>query len=630
MDRKLFSARARSNAGVIYDLLGTAIRRDAIPGASAVDEFELGRVSLWDALQSANLTGVGAEQQMMKRLPDDLLESFKPKKIEGFETITPSGETILSNIFVPRRVAQDVAGAGQMFTNRAATATAMEGISGFYDSWLNFFKGHATAYWPAFIGRNGIGGQLQNQFGGAYDALNPFARDGMATSLIAVNHVLAGGNIPNVLNMPIIKAKGITDPAKATRYVITSISGTNLGGRFAHDFAAHMPGSSLEMTGDLIAEIPGMAKVSLLDIFKKLIPGSRGGKRPGWLDPRSIRGVGGRQKSEFALMQFGEDMNYVVETYNRFAPALAMMWRGMDPSAAARRVNLLQVNYRNIGQADPYIRRAIPFFSFIKGQTTYLAQELTQKPGGGLARVIRTEAAMQREGLPEAIPEHIRQSAAIPFGKSPGGGENILTSLGLMHEDPLQFFGGVMDRGPGKALTSILGTAGQEAMSRLAPQIATPIELATGASLWQSGPRGGRALHDQYGQVGGLIEAITGQPTKLHPFYEQLPQVTGAGRWISSIGKAIDPRKTVRQKALNLLTGARLTTVSPEQQAKVIDESIKQTMTDLGARQGDYLYFPKWETEKMSPEEQVKRKNLQLLQRALQRKQRAAVPQRAP
>ena len=192
----------------------------------------------------------------------------------------------------------------------------------------------------------------------------------------------------------------------------------------------------------------------------------------------------------------------------------------------------------------------------------------------------------------------------------------------MMHEDPLQFLGGVTSRGPWKAATSMAKTAGQEFVGRVAPHLKIPVELVTGRSLWQYGPRGGRALADQYGYIGGLAGQILDRPVKLPPVIEQIPQALGAGRWLSSIGKAVDPRKTIPQKAVNLLTGARLTTVTPEQQEKVIGETIDEMMTDLGARQFEILHFPDWYMQKLPPAEQQKRRDLQNLRNALDKRRR--------
>ncbi len=632
LDRQLMGAKARSNADAIYDMLGTAIRGvNDVTTQGPAGAFNVNRQSLTAALKGANLTGPGASRQMIDRLPDDLVRINPNKTIGGsvadgirkrgetYEAI--SDESVLNEIYVPKDVADAVSAVGKAYTRPDIAETAMGQLGQFWDSWVNFFKAHVTAYWPAFISRNFTSSQLQNVFGGAYN-LNPFARDGIFHSINDTFAVLRGKPLPHVLDIPMVKEAGITDPAEATKFVLTSLSGGGLGGKFQAIYANTQAGSHFQSAGDVLSMIPGERPIGK-EILGHLIPGSRGGKRPGWKDPMNIRGVRGRTESEFFLFKFGDDANYVVEQLARYAPALAMLRRGDSALSAIKRVNLMQVDYRLSGQADPAIRRVIPFWSFLKGQTQYLAKELSQRPGGGVAQVIRGEASLQREGLPGAVPEHIAKTAAIPLGTTPEGGIKVATTLGLMHEDPLSFLGGTTNRGPMKAATSMVGTAGREAFSRLAPQLSVPIELATGVSLWQSGPRGGRPLLDQYGQIGGILsqahEKITGTPKeiKLHQGVEQLPQLIGVGRHISSLGKALHKWKGPGEKAADLLTGVRLTTITPEHQEKVVQDAVHQTMVDLNAREFSRPYFSKKYLEKLPVAEQKKRQDAAALFRLL-------------
>ncbi len=624
LNREVFSAQAIGAARAYYEM--------AARSAKHADDIGMEpRVSLFNLLQESKMTGSGAYDQMLNRLP----ESLRGRFLKGPEAM-PDGavlhgpfskETALKNIYVPQKVADDLKGLARTLHDPTTINTVETALGEFWDSWINLFKGHVTAYWPAFITRNVISGQLQNQIGGAY-SLNPFARDGMFSSLNDTKEVLRGRNIPNVLEIPLVREAGITDPREGTRLVLSHLAAGRLGGMRQMEAAPQAIEAVAQGTESLLGGMVWGPKSQLLN------------KPFRWGDLFALwksRGVGTgfmgtgpkREAAEHLLGRFGEDAGLLSETLNRFAPALAMLRRGIDPSEAIKRVHLLQVDYAAAGVADKYIRRAVPFFSFLKGVTKFMAEELSQRPGGRLGQIIRAESLMQREGLPGALPEHVRKTAAIPLGTTPEGNVNILTSLGLMHEDPLQFFGGTVDRGLGKALTSIPITALQEAGSRLAPQISTPIELATGHSLWQSGPRGGRALVDQFSQLENLVSRAAGRPVELPVGTESIPQLLGASRWVSSAGKLLDERKTARQKAVNLLTGAKITTVSPEQQDRIIGESIDQSMADLGARQFSRFHFPAADLEKLSPADQQARLNLQNLQRALSRriKERRAAQQ---
>ena len=649
MNREMFGLAARESADIIYDVLGSAAQLydDIAPGVV--------RVSLTQALKQAKLTGAGTDKigtgaaaEMISRLSDlGVKQDLKSGRLSGslvdeLRKGVPKGTladdaaraeisstSILDSIYVPEQVAKDTLGLSNTFTGRE-TISAMEGLAReFWDPMVDFFKSHVTAYWPAFHNRNYFSGQGNNQIGGAYNWFNPFAKDGIVNVNWRIWAGMRGKPIPGILDVPMVKEAGITDAAEGTRHFFSSFPG--MGGKSNTDFATIAGPSSVIVGKDLLSEIPGLVPFSPMKAFGKAIPGSRGGTRPNWWNMRDLE--------QFAPLQAGKEIGWAIETLNRFAPALAMAERGIDPSEIIKRVKLLQVDYRNVAAADKYIRRMVPFYSFAKGMSTYVAKELYKRPGGTLAQTIRGESLLQREGLDGPVPEHVSKTAAISLGPSLDGGVNVLTGFGFMHEDPLSAFGGVFDKGIIKGVRSAGTTAMQEFTSRLGPHIKVPIELATGVSLFQSGPRGGRPLVDQYGHLGGLLskgtEAVTGRPSqiKLPPVVEQLPQLLGISRHLSTSSTITDPRKTTTQKAVNLLLGARITTVSPEQQNRLISKSIEQSMSDLGAREFSTLNFPANYLAQLPPAEREERIRLQALKRALAKRQRtmqAANAQQAP
>jgi hypothetical protein len=657
MERELLSQKATGNAEAIYDLLGQFVKRrqDMLP-----DE---GRISLAEALKSANLTGSGAHARMKEKLPkglwkqteDSIAEMGRRLGIEDVRDLTPqqqenlwgrifpdavtakegglpgmgkgiSSETILSDLYVPKDIADNIIGVGKMFTTQDAPRTIMHQMGEFYDSWLNLFRGHVTAYWPAFINRNLMSGQIQNAIGGAY-GINIFGRSGMSASMKDALYAMWGKNMPDVLDIPLVREAGITDPAEATRFVMTRLSGGGLGGYRQTEFASHLSREAVATAKDIMGEIPGTHPWTMRETAGMLIPGTRKGKRPGWLNPLKLRGVGGEKETEFFLSQFGGEMGWAVETLNRFAPAISMLRRGIDPMEAVKRVKLLQVDYMAQAAGDKVMRRLVPFFSFLKGQSKYLAQELTQKPGGALAQTIRAEALLQREGVPAIIPDYLQQSANIPIGESAAGDPRILTSLGLMHEDPLQLLGGKKG-GPLKTVGSMALTAGREMLGRATPAAKAVIEPLLGVSTWQYGPRGGRNVEDMYGYLGGLTSQAASKATgkevkvKLPAWAENIPQVVGAGRYFSTAGQLLRTDRSPWAKALGVGTGMKTTVIEPWRQDKVIKENIEEQMGELGARQYTDMYFPKRYMEKLSPEQQQKRRELVALKNALERRQK--------
>jgi len=596
MERELLGQKATANAETVYDLIAKFAKpRREMP----LDES---RMSITEALEQSDLVGDASHKQMLSRIP---------KLLDETRSGLMSDKTVLDNIYIPQNVAADVIGLGKMLTSTKLPDTVMGQVGKFYDSWLNFFRGHVTSYWPAFMTRNLMSGQIQNQIGGAYGK-NPFGRTGMAASLNDALHAIAGKDIPNVLDFRIVKDAGITDPTEATRLVITKLSAGGLGGRQQTEFAAHMSKEATATAKELLSEIVGTHPFSLKETFGKLIP------RKGTRNPLTMRGVGGNEETKFFLSQFGNDMGWAVETLNRYAPALSMMRRGIDPSEAIKRVKLLQVDYVAQGVGDKYMRRMIPFWAFLKGQSEYLAKELTQRPGGGVAQTIRAESWLGREAAPQVLPDWLQQSATIPVGESPEGDPRLLTSLGMMHEDPLQFLATKKGSLP-ETLGNMAVNAGRELLGRTNPLVKTFLEPVTGTSTWQYGPRGGRNVEDMYGNLGGIASKVSGKKVKLPSWAENVPQLVGLGRYASTIGQVIHEDREWWVKAINVGAGPRVTTVKPYMQEKVIQDELDEKKAKLGAKQFTNMYFPRKYMEQLSPEERQKRVNLQALDNALRR-----------
>ena len=534
-----------------------------------------------------------------------------------------SKETILDNIYVPKEQADNIKRLGGMTRSNKLPETIIDEVMKFHDSSLTVTKGHLTSYWPQFMNRNLSMGQIQAVIAGHYGS-NIFGRDGIFASLKDTWHMIHGKNIPNVLDIPIVKEAGITDVREATRFVTAQLAG--ITGRLKNEFADQTGSLASSATRNIAAETPGMYPWSLREAFKKLIPGPQSGKRKRWKVPWAIEGAFGAKDTEFFMSQFGNEMSYGVETFNRMAPALSMLRRGVDPAEIVRRVNLAQVDYAATAVGDKYMRRMIPFFSFTKGMSKYLATELTQKPGGPLAQTIRAEGWLSREAAPQIIPDYMQTSATIPLGESAEGDPRILTSLGMMHEDPLQFLATQKGSIPSQIGNMALNV-GREFLGRTSPAIKSVVEPITGVSTWQYGARGGRNLEDMYGYLGGFASKAAGKKITLPPFAENIPSVLGIGRYVSTAGQLAHPDRAWWVKALNVGVGPKVTTIKPHMQDRVIEENIQEKMQKLGAKQYKKMYFPKSLTKDLSEKELQERNELKALNSAMQRRRRERAAQ---
>jgi hypothetical protein len=158
----------------------------------------------------------------------------------------------------------------------------------------------------------------------------------------------------------------------------------------------------------------------------------------------------------------------------------------------------------------------------------------------------------------------------------------------------------------------------------LNPIVKAPLEWATGQSFFQSGPGGkGRDIEELDPTLGRIYANVTGaekppKSTALEFFSANLP----TSRVQTSLRQLTDPRKDIGEKAVNFLTGARITDVDLKAQERVVQNRALDLMKDMGARTFEKPYFPDELVEEMSPEEAAQADALELLQAVLADRQK--------
>jgi hypothetical protein len=276
--------------------------------------------------------------------------------------------------------------------------------------------------------------------------------------------------------------------------------------------------------------------------------------------------------------------------------------QGASRAEARAKTRATFVDYSDLTNFErQYIRPWMPFYSFAKGAAKKLANALYENPGfaikdgkvvGRHSVAIRAQHEATAQELP--LPSYVGQTGAIPWGELESGDRRYITSLGLMHEDPLAMFGA----GP-------LGMA-QEVLSRANPLPKFIVEAVTGESLFQRGPLGGRELSEADPTLGrlltnlGLREEVDGraQPVIGQTFEHLLANAPGS-RLLTTLRTLTDPRKRLGDTVLPgealipALTGLRLTDVSPAAQDIAIQQHRDRLAKDLlGARMFQKTYIP--------------------------------------
>jgi len=286
-----------------------------------------------------------------------------------------------------------------------------------------------------------------------------------------------------------------------------------------------------------------------------------------------------RPRSQFVLDRLANIAGGWSDASTRAAAVIDQMRRGSDFRSSFSRTAEALVSYdrRRFSQFEREImKRVFPFYSFMSSQLPYVFKELATDPAGGLGRTVRAQRLSQDQ---EYVPHHMRDRAAVPLGETEAGDQNYISSLGLMHEDALAM--------ANPQLSDVLGD--------MNPLLKVPVELATGRSLFMRGPLGGEDLSELDPTVGrirqnlgerlGLREPSRSRP---EPFIsntiEHVLSNSPVSRWLNSTRTLLDDRKTPGQIALNLLTGVKVTTVSPEQQQRMLRDEADAILKDRGIR----------------------------------------------
>lgn len=497
----------------------------------------------------------------------------------------------LNDVWIPKELAEDIGRVVKSFRQPEEVGAVLKAV----DKFTALFKTGVTALAPAFHVRNRTSGAVQNWMIGAFSLRSANDADKLIRGRGAISGLQELGGA----------YKGLTDD-QATRKFAEEVFAQHVAPRGQGIGMESLTGTTLDR--NLAADIPGVHPNRLQDIAKNAVPRSL--KQA---NPLNVAGVA-TETDVFAPAVAGRQMGALVEAQNRIEGYLELRRQGYAPQQAAERINAAHVDYSNLSATERQARRWLPFYSFSKGMAEFVADELLQRPGGKLGQTIR--ASNQRSDEP--VPDYVSQTAAVPLGTLPDGSQRFLTGFGLAQEDPLSLIG---TRG---GLPDVGGTLA-ELGSRLNPLLKYPIEAMTGESLFQRGPMGGRDVLDQDPTIGRLISNV-GELTGLgkrelpsgraKPFishgFEQLASNLPTSRLMTTARTLTDKRKLEggpfpgSMAALNTLTGARVSDVSPAAQDALIRDEADAVAREMGATSYNVTRFSKAQLSAASPEDRQK------------------------
>lgn len=474
--------------------------------------------------------------------------------------------------------------------------------------WKNFTAlwkaGQLT--WPARYVRDMISGGARLFEQGALDAgswkqahntIQGRAVPGLADIPAVVDHLRTRGLLPltgavsdEVATNALRDLYGVHFTQPGGMLTDTLHTGSTANARPLSEITDRVPGL------DYVSELESAKQIGRQATFRDPLTGVFDA---GSTNPLNVRGFGENTRSKFGPVAAGDRIGTYTDSVSRMAGFINRLKSGADPAAAAKEINTMLVDYapKNFTPTERALKALMPFYSFTSRQIPYLTKELLMNPAGRTSQLVRATARSQSND--QFLPEHVAQTTAIPLGQKGDGTKSFLTGLGLMHEDPLGFLGG----GVQGALT--------EGLSRSHPFIKGPIEWATGESLFQRGPMGGRDLGDMDPTVGRLLSNL-GETVGLREpgggpvrYPGQMPVEFLLGnspisRGLTTARSALDPRKSAMQKALNTLTGARVSDVSPASQDAVLRDAATKLGKEIGAKEFSSIRFRKADLEQMA------------------------------
>lgn len=421
----------------------------------------------------------------------------------------------LEGLSIPRDQVSRVA----KFTQAATSPAGLKPVLDIIDSATNLTKSFQTALWPANWVRNQTQAMFQNF---VHDAYNAHVTGPMSyvKPLVDAKAWRDGGVISGASKYP--GFEHLTDEA-ATKVLQKEISAFNVHSAFRGP-EADIIGGDLA-TRKLLPDMPGEARKGFGDILKQY--------PTGLTKPTGVAGVGENLVDTFGPVKAGRELNQELHAVDRVSTYLAKRSQGFTPEAALKEVNLAHYDFTNVSQFEKGVmQRIVPFYNFARQNVPAVLTEIAENPGGKMATALKGTLAARGEH-PGFLRGDLQQGIAAPIGGEENGQQRYLNHLGLGFED--------LGRMDGAGLLGMLN-----------PLIKAPIEQATGKQLFT-----GRDLRDLHSRVGDL----TGTPL---PLGENLLMNSPLGRVVSTASTLADPRKTLADKAVNTLTGARLTDVDVE------------------------------------------------------------------
>ncbi len=271
-----------------------------------------------------------------------------------------------------------------------------------------------------------------------------------------------------------------------------------------------------------------------------------------------------------------------VEARMRANGFVAALKKGLNFDQAGQAVRETFIDYTVVSDAHQAIRTIIPFAQFTIGQAPRTLKAFGERP-----RVTSIFRAAGLGGGTEPLPQFVSEQPNIPLGRDVEGNQARLVGLGTPFEDLNRLYAG------GAARTL------QRLGAQTTPPLKLPLEVMSGKDLF-FGTKLGHYRRDVpvarpfpdfiAGRAKRTVTDVkTGEKkeiTEVSPAFLKALQYLPISRQLSQMNTLFDERRTVWQKSISLLTGAKVVSVNQERELRrLIGDYLQdrvQTTGDIG------------------------------------------------
>ncbi len=171
-------------------------------------------------------------------------------------------------------------------------------------------------------------------------------------------------------------------------------------------------------------------------------------------------------------------INTLVENQSRVSAYFTFRSKGMSPAAAGEMVNKTMLDYSDEALTvfeRNFMKRIIPFYKWIKGNTSKQLRVLGESPGKSGGRGHLKESGEATTDYDESVmPQYLRDLYPIPLPLTDDGDNIMLSTSGLFPQGDLEILSGILS---GKFDL-------RDAFGSLTPLLRTPFELIANRDIF--------------------------------------------------------------------------------------------------------------------------------------------------